>query len=115
MSVSLSAGVDTVLTEEAQRIGAVPETLSRLRDAAERSAFDTLRRLIGITTDLFQGPVTVKESFDPEFPAERYIVFVVEVQADSPATLKLESEWVRQVSALTPHWDGFRLLIKRKK
>lgn len=88
---------------------------AQIEAAAQASALGTLLNIVGISTELFGGPVAVEQFVDPEFPDEKKAVFIAEVSADAEAVLKLESEWVRRVSSLEPYWDGFRLKIKRKK
>lgn len=82
---------------------------------ADAAGAGALNQITALTADLFQGPVTVKESCDPEFPGEKYVVFVAETKADNPTILKLEGQWNRQVTQLFPGWHGFRLSIRRKK
>lgn len=86
-------------------------TLSPER-AAEFAAFETLRKIIAITTEIFGEDVQVKESCDPEFPEERYVVFSVITRGDPRETVAQESEWVRRVGEVACDWDAFRLSIR---
>ena len=72
-------------------------------------------QVVTITSQLFHCPVTVKESYDPEFPGEKYIVFVAETSAEPATILNLESQWNRQVTERFPGWHGFRLMVRRAK
>ena len=89
-----------------------PEASSQVPDVAALRIVD---QVAAITGQLFQSPVTVKESYDPEFPAEKYIVFIAEAAEDHAAILNLENQWNRQVTQLFPGWHGFRLSVRRKK
>lgn len=73
------------------------------------------REVIALTSEIFGGPVTVQESYDPEHPNHKWIVVTAEATASRSAILKLESEWARRISSSSPHSDGFRLRIKRKR
>lgn len=74
-----------------------------------------LKQVLQITADVFQGPVSTKESIDPEAPSERYIVVVPEVEGDSAKILALEAEWRRRIMAAFPHDVPVRLAATRKK
>lgn len=76
---------------------------------------DAIQQIIGITTDVFQSPVSVKESFDPEFPGETYLVFSPVVNYGNAEILALEAEWRSRVIAAAPQCNGFRLLVRRQK
>jgi hypothetical protein len=76
---------------------------------------EAIEQIVAITCQLFQSPVTVKESYDPEFPDEKYTVFVAESGADHATVLNLENQWNRRVTRLVPGWHGFRLSVRRKK
>jgi hypothetical protein len=84
-------------------------------DVSQKAALDKVLGIVGITTEIFGGPVAIEEFVDPEFPDERKVVFIAEVQGENASILKMESEWVKRVTSLKPAWDGFRLRIKRKK
>ena len=79
---------------------------------AQIAAFETLRKIIAVTSEIFGEQVQVKESCDPDFPEERYVVFSVIADGDPQATVAQEREWVRRVSDVAPDWDGFRLSIR---
>lgn len=88
---------------------------SRLRRDAQQRAFDAYCTIVKITTDVFGEPVQIKSTYDPSFPDERYILFIAETDAPARQVLEMESDWNRQVSAVTSYWHGIRLSIKRKK
>jgi hypothetical protein len=91
------------------------QAVTEVRAEAEQKAFDSYGKIIGITTDIFGEDVRIKESYDPEFPAEKYIVLVVEATGGNDVLLRMESEWIRRVAQVTLSWHGIRLSIKRKK
>src|SRR5687768_4116342 len=63
-----------------------------------------VNQIVAMTSQLFQTPATVKESYDPEFPNEKHLVFVAETRADNAAILDLEGQWNRRVTQLFPGW-----------
>lgn len=91
------------------------QAATQIRGEAEQKVFDAYGKIIGITTELFGDDVRIKESYDPDFPDEKYIVLVVVSGGDNPVLLELESEWIRRVAQVTSSWHGIRLSIKRKK
>jgi len=76
------------------------------------NAFGAFTRVIEVTTDLF-GECVTKASHDPEYPDEKWIVFVVEIDSDQDA-VALESVWIERVRPWIPAWNSFRLSIQRK-
>ena len=85
------------------------------KDGADGGEATMIQRLVAITSHLFQSPVTVKVSYDPEFPDEKHTVFIAETSADQATILNLEGQWNRQVTQLFPGWHGYRLSVRRKK
>ena len=81
----------------------------------QNGAASIVDQVVALTAQLFQSPVIVKESHDPEFPGEKYTVFVAESAADHVTILSLENQWNRQVTQHFPGWHGFRLSVRRKK
>ncbi len=79
---------------------------------AERMAFEALRKIIAATTEIFGEDVHVKESCDPEFPEEKYVVFSVSARGNAREIVAQEAEWVRRVRDVAPAWDAFRLSIR---
>ncbi|WP_254507167.1 hypothetical protein [Anatilimnocola floriformis] len=80
-------------------------------DDAERRAFRAFGEVIRITTELF-GEVHVKESFDPEFAEEKYVVFVVRAPGTSKELMALERQWIEQVRQVARNWESFRLSLR---
>ena len=83
-----------------------PESLAYRVPAEHENAFREVQR---ITEELF-GTVRIKEDYEPESPADKYIVFAVSV-ADPSVAAKLEREWVHRVRHITRTWPGFSLLL----
>lgn len=80
-------------------------------DDAERRAFRSFGEVIRITNELF-GDVSVKESSDPEFVDEKFVVFVVRAKGSSKELLALEDKWVEQVRKVARNWESFRLSLR---
>ena len=80
-------------------------------DPAERQAFRAFGEVIRITNELF-GDVQVKETCDPEFADEKYVVLIVRVKGSTKQLLALEEEWVEKVSKVAKNWESFRLSIR---
>jgi len=86
-----------------------------VKSAAASAAFNAFTQIISITSDIFQVHPTVEVTCDPEYPADRYIVFTVEAFGSISEIVSLESKWASRIAQVTPRWDAFRLSIKRKK
>lgn len=80
-------------------------------DDAERRAFRAFGEVIRVTNELF-GDVHVKESHDPEFADEKYVVFIVRVRGSAQELLALENKWVDQVRKVARNWESFRLSLR---
>jgi hypothetical protein len=91
---------------------AVPilESESPAQDA-ERRAFQSLAEIIGITNEMF-GEVRIKQSFDPEFPADKYLVFIVYASGTAKELLALEMQWIENVCRVGKNLESFRLSIR---
>lgn len=77
-------------------------------DDAERRAFRAFSEVIRITNELF-GEVKIKESYDPDFADEKYVVFVVRANGSSQELLALEEQRIEQVRKVARNWESFRL------
>lgn len=80
-------------------------------DDAERRAFRAFGEVIRITNELF-GEVHVKESHDPEFADDKYVLFIVRARGSAQELLALENKWVEQVSKIARSWESFRLSLR---
>jgi len=98
-----------------QLIPTLAQETNRLKEESQAAAFETMRKIVGVTTAVFGTEVRIKESYDPEFPNERYVVLCAEVDAEGSDILRMESEWVKRVADISPNWHGFRLRVNRKK
>ena len=97
------------------RAAILAQAEERGKREARTVAWAVLREIIGIATEVFGRPITIKESFDPEYPKEKYVVLIAEVAGDNAAVLKLESEWAKRIAHIAPIGDAFRLIVKRQK
>ena len=79
-----------------------------------RAATDILRNLVSVTTELFGGIVGIKESFDPEFREDTFVVLTVETDLAPDIAAARELDWIRKIEAIVPGWDGIRLSVRFK-
>jgi hypothetical protein len=87
----------------------------RIRFEAQEAAFESIAQVAEITTEIFGPSVTIKGSYDPEYPGERFVVLCAESASNSVEASRMEAEWIRRVSQLVPLWHGVRLSLKRTK
>lgn len=92
-------------------VSIVEQTGSHDNDAAERRAFCAFGEIIRITNELF-GDVRVKETFDPEFADDKYVVFIVYAKGSAKELLALEENWIERVSKVARNWESFRLSLR---
>ena len=83
-----------------------------LRQRSTQEGVAAIVKIIGVTSELFGGEVTLVEDCDPEFPDDRYAVVVAQTQLDPCEVPKTEREWVKRVEAIAPKCDGLRLSIR---
>jgi len=93
------------------QIAKLERDLKRYKADASIVATDYLSRLIALTTRLFGEDVGISESFDPEFPSDKSIVFSVETRLAPQQIVRAEQEWIRGVSEIVSNWESIRLLI----
>ena len=80
-------------------------------ESAESRAFRAFREVIRITSELF-GEVGIKESFDPEFSDDKYLVLIVRAKGSTQELLSLEKKWVERVMPFAETWESFRLSLR---
>jgi hypothetical protein len=80
-------------------------------DDAERRAFRAFGEVIRVTNELF-GDVHVKESHDPEFADDKYVLLIVRARGSAQELLALENKWIEQVRKIARNWDSFRLSLR---
>lgn len=117
-----SLGIDRLDIDE--RLGLVREILTSIGNGsnapapaidlqeARQHALSTLTEVIAVTSEVFAGPVTVKEDFDPEHPEHRYVVFVVSAEGNATELLAKERLWLERTSQAAADWQDFRLSLR---
>lgn len=82
-----------------------------MRHRAERDAANSLFDVVRVTTEIFGGPVTIREGCDPEELDDRYVVFSVVVH-DVDEAVSMERDWIQRVREISKVWSAFRLSVK---
>ena len=59
-----------------------------------------------ITEELFPGPFSCNDEFDPEYPDDTYVVISVESTGDIREAVRRQCEWHERVRALSPDLFG---------
>jgi len=73
---------------------------------------EVIGRIVGMSERLFPGPVAIEYSFDPENPADEYLVFGVVAQGEYKDYRDREFEWHDEVRKIVPGSLGeFRLSV----
>lgn len=80
----------------------------------QQAATEILRRVVSLTTQLFGGVVGIKESFDPEYSNDRYLVFIVETTLGPEDAAARELDWIQQVETIAAGWEQIRLAVRFK-
>jgi len=70
-----------------------------------------LAKLTSITTGVFGGNTTFKESFDPEYPADKYLELTVRTKLAPEQIVLAETEWIKAMAEIAPAWGDLRLKI----
>jgi hypothetical protein len=86
--------------------------MTRLKDDPSALAVEMLTRLVRITSELFCGDVSLRESCDPEFRDDKYTVLSVNTRLSPEEAAKAERDWVRRVESIAPSWKDLRLTIR---
>jgi hypothetical protein len=81
-------------------------------DRAERQAFCAVGKIIQITSEMFGREVGVKYDYDPEFPEDGYVVFIVSPSGNPAELVAKEIAWAKAVSGVAKNWESFRLSIR---
>jgi hypothetical protein len=103
LALQLPPGERTVLARDL--LASVETGASQMKFS--EAATGAVEQIVAFTAQLFQSPIIVRESYDPEFPGEKHTVFVAQSAADHVAILDLENQWNRRVTQLFPGWHGF--------
>lgn len=73
--------------------------MAPFQDASSAKLLDAIQQL---TTQLFPGPVSFAEEFDPAEPTNRYVVFTATANGDWKGVRDRVLEWHNRVRALCP-------------
>lgn len=65
--------------------------------AQERGIGEQLEAILELTQEMFPGPIRIETDADPEWPAERYVTFVVEVSGTMKDFVGKQGLWQEQV------------------
>lgn len=66
--------------------------------AAKEEAERGFLRTVQVTSELFpNSPIQVSESYDPEYPDDKWLVLKVWCQGDNAKILALEGEWCKRI------------------
>ena len=71
-----------------------------------------LAALIAATTKFFGGTATLCESYDPEFPDDKYLQISVRTRLQPEQIVLAESEWIAAMMKISPTWEDLRLRIE---
>lgn len=59
-----------------------------------------------ITEELFPGPFSCQDEFDPEYPDETYVVVNVEATGELREVVRRQRDWHNRIRALSPELSG---------
>ena len=88
--------------------------IERLKADAAAVGVELLKELTGITSELFGGTISLKESFDPEYSSDKYMVVIVDTTLAPKEAFVAEKAWIQQVATITTAWKNLRLSIRFK-
>jgi len=77
----------------------------------EANVLPALSKLMLATKDIFGGEVAIYESCDPEFPADKYIVFAAETRLRAEQIVEAETAWILALQRTIPTAGDIRLNI----
>ncbi len=68
-----------------------------------------LAKVLAVAEELFGGKASVCESFDPEYPNDKYPVVSVTTRLDPKDAVHAELQWSDRLDAIAPAWTELRL------
>lgn len=71
--------------------------------AGELGIGERIYAVMDVTREMFPGPVEVETGYDPEWPQDRWITFLVDDSRNIPESIDQEIEWNRRILALIPN------------
>jgi len=83
-----------------QKTETLPQNVLAL--AEELGIGDRLAEIMDVTREIFPGPVTAETGYDPEWPEDRWITFLVEDRSDVKQSIQKELLWNREILDLVP-------------
>jgi hypothetical protein len=79
---------------------------------AAQDAKELVGQLALMTEEVFECGVQIADDFDPEFPEERHVVFIVQPRAPKQRLVEMEAQWVKRLRSAAPDWEAVRLSIR---
>lgn len=83
-----------------QKTKSIPQPVLELAD--ELGIGGSLYAILDVTQEMFPGPVIAETGYDPEWPEDRWITFMVEDESDFKESVQREIEWNRRVLEMVP-------------
>lgn len=80
-------------------------------DDGGNSKANALADAVRITTELF-GEVQVKESFDPSFADDKYLVLIVRAKGTAHELLAMEYQWIERILNSNARLHDIRLSLR---
>ena len=100
----------TAITLEslAQRVDALEQRMATgVRSGSSTADLSALMSDVrSITEELFPGPFSYDDEFDPEYPEDTYVVINVESTGDMREVIRRECKWHERIRALAPDLFG---------
>lgn len=93
-----------------QKTETIPTDVIEL--AAELGLGDQLYAILDITREMYPGDVSLETGYDPEWPEDRWICFVVQSSSSFKEIIEQELEWGRRIAPLTaPRLDAVTIFV----
>jgi hypothetical protein len=86
----------------------------RFEQQQNAAVYDILSQIIAKTTDIFGRKAMVSESFTPEFPEDKYIVFTIKSALAPSEVIAARAKWNAAIAESAPGCNSFRLLVYPK-
>jgi len=99
---------ETTLESLAQRVDALEQRLAvGVRPGPSMTSLSAwMSDVKQITEELFPGPFSCSDEFDPEYPDDTYVVISVESTGDMRDVVRRRCEWHERIRALSPDLFG---------
>jgi hypothetical protein len=83
-----------------QKTKSIPQDVLNL--AEELGIGERIYEIMDLIQQVFPGPVVAETGYDPEWPEDKYIIFLVEDDGDFKESIRREIECNRQILDLLP-------------